>query len=201
MASTAREPENDSGQPMPDDLRDLLAALQSTHTTNAPAGLIELTRRIRAAAHRGLPANSPLRRSIDSEDLMQETVADLVRAASQFRGRTWGRFFAFTLELLQRRKVAHARRAKVRRAERDAGASPSELHDPRVPTPSNEAMAHDDAKKAARLLRELASPYREALELKLRGVPTHEIASTLGAEEGTVRKRIARALRMLKAKW
>ena len=132
---------------------------------------------------------------------MQEAIADLVRAAPTFRGRTWGEFFRFTIALLDRRKVGHARRARVRRAERDGSAIDADLQEARTRTPSAAVGAREDTVKASALLRELPSPYRETLELKLNGMSTDAIARQVGATEATVRKRISWALHMLKAKW
>ena len=183
---------------MPKDLATLIAALQEGGVGGS--GLLELSVRLRAMARRHLPGNSPLRLRLDSEDLAQEGLLQLVKNVHLFRGTTWAEFLAFVRTILSQKAGQEARRQSVRKGERQ-----SIVDQPAIatsdPTPSVDAMGAEDRRRLKALVDELPSDYRVALSMRLDGLDNHAIAEQLGLSADGVRKRLSRAVYMLKGKW
>lgn len=188
---------------MPPDLHKLIQMLQAVRQgTRDSTVVLGVMAQLRQQARRSLPAHAPMRRTMDSEDLVMDTVLDLIHAVDDFRGRTWGEFFAFAAAVQQRRAQNHGRRARVRRDELRASVDPNREELPgSEPSPSFDLGRQEDRDRLLRLIDELPADYRQALRLRLAGMDNATIATTLGLREDAARQRIARALAMLKAKW
>lgn len=151
-------------------------------------------------ARRHLTAGSALRAMIDSEDLLQEGLLQLVRTADQFRGGTWPEFLAFVHAVLAQKKVQQVRRHQVRANEfRDN--VPNEDVPAVQPTPSVDMMAQEDRARLRQLIAGLAEPYRTTLQLRLEGVENQDLAQRLGITPEALRQRLSRAVRMLQERW
>lgn len=196
------EPPANGDLPHPD-LAQLLAELRGARQHTAQILSSRLLVQVRNLARRHLDPHDRLRRVMDSEDLAQDTLMDLIRALDRFRGSTWNEFLAFARALFERRKVEGARHH---------GARPADLHpqgrlgdvdppSPSTPTPSEVIAAREEAERLDRLVAELPSIYREALRLRLQGLTYDDIASGMALTNHAVRQRISRALRMLKKRW
>src|SRR5436190_13889523 len=85
---------------MPEDLRQLLSEIRRAAATPGAQVLIAWLPRLRAMARQHLPSQSPLRAGLDSEDLLQEGLLQLVRNVDRFRGSTWAEFLAFVHAIL-----------------------------------------------------------------------------------------------------
>lgn len=186
--------------PIPQDLEDLLRELRGARDGAPGELLVGLLPRLRNLARRHLPAQSPLRVGLDSEDLLQEGLLQLVRHAGAFEGRTWAEFLAFASAILAQKTLQQARRQNVRSGELGGGVEPDHLPAEGA-TPSVDAAAHEDRRRVRELLAGLPEPYRTAMRLRLEGLSNQEIAQRLGEGEEVVRQRLARAVRMMQTKW
>lgn len=184
----------------PDDLQQLLAAMRALGAAPDAAALREFLPRLKSMARRHLTAGSALRAMIDSEDLLQEGLLQLVRTADQFRGGTWPEFLAFVHAVLAQKKVQQVRRHQVRANEfRDN--VPNEDVPAVQPTPSVDMMAQEDRARLRQLIAGLAEPYRTTLQLRLEGVENQDLAQRLGITPEALRQRLSRAVRMLQERW
>lgn len=161
----------------------------------------EFLPRLRQMARRHLPAESAVRSLIDSEDLLQEGLMQLVRNVGQFRGATWPEFLAFVHAVLAQKKQQQARRQQVRAGEFDAAPPEQESLPSGQATPSVDAMAQEDRLRLQKLIAALAEPYRTPLRLRLEGLDNDEIARRLGISADALRQRLSRAVRMLQERW
>lgn len=191
----------DSSSPQrPDDLQQLVSAMCALGATPTAGALAEFLPRLRQMARRHLPPESALRAMIDSEDLLQEGLLQLVRNVEQFRGATWPEFLAFVHAILAQKKQQHARRHQVRAGEYD-GKPPHESLPSDQPTPSVDAMAQEDRQRLRQLVASLSEPYRMTLLMRLEGHDNDEIARRLGITSEALRQRLSRAVRMLQERW
>lgn len=187
---------------IPDDLAEVLALLRSPHQVHGVPKVLEVMASLRQRARRGLPLTAPLRRQIDSEDLVQDTVMDLMGAVHRFRGTTWPEFLAFANAVLAQRATQQRRRARVRAGELSPMANTAEEELPgSSATPSVDAAHLEDMAKLGRLIDALPGDYRRVLRLRLEGLDGPAIAARLGVGEDAVRQRISRALSMLRQNW
>ncbi|MFY9344927.1 MAG: sigma-70 family RNA polymerase sigma factor [Planctomycetota bacterium] len=184
----------------PDDLEQLLAAMQRAATDPDSTALLTWLPRLRTMAHKHLPVKSPLRAGFDSEDLVQEGMLQLVRSVHEFRGSTWPEFLAFVHAMLAQKTQQQARRHAVRQKEFAPEAASEDVPGPQ-PTPSVDAMAAEDRARVRRLVAELPEPYRTTLQLRLDGVEAGAIAVQLGITDLALRQRLSRGLRMLQERW
>lgn len=184
----------------PQDLIELLDELRGLRQATSAELLTGLLPRLRSLARKNLPARSPLRLGFDSEDLLQEGMLQLVRQAETFRGTTWAEFLAFSHAILTQKTAQQARRHTVRRNELgstfDSSTVPSD-----DPTPSVHASDAEDKKRVQLLIATLPEPYREAIELRLRGLDNTAIAERLHITDEAVRQRLSRAVKMLQERW
>lgn len=188
--------------PTDDDLHELIKLLRRSSGTQDAASVLAVMAQLRDHAHRSLSAKSPLRRLMDSEDLMMDTVLDLIAAADEFRGSTWAEFFAFAAAVQQRRAQNQGRRARVRRAElQPAADAASDSLPGDEPTPSVNAAALENRTRLLRLIDNLPAEHRRILRLKLEGLDNIAIADRLGIRPDAARQRLSRALAMLRAQW
>lgn len=184
----------------PEDLKALLAAMRELGTTPPAVALRAFLPRLRQMARYHLPATSAVRAMIDSEDLLQEGLLQLVRNIDQFRGASWAEFLAFVHAILAQKKQRHFRRHHVR-AEEFKPAPPHDSLPANLPTPSFGAMAQEDRERLRVLLRTLSEPLQAVLLLRLEGMENGEIAARLGISVDTIRQRLSRAIRMLQERW
>ena len=185
---------------MPEDLQQLLQELRAAATSPSNAALLQWLPRLRTMARRHLPAHSPLRVGLDSEDLLQEGLLHLVRNVDQFRGATWGEFLKFVHSILAQKKGQQFRRQQVRARELAPAAASEDLAEDGT-TPSVDAMAAEDRRRVRQLVLELPEPYRTTMELRLAGLSNEELAQRLGLGAEALRQRLSRAVRMLKERW
>lgn len=174
-----------------------MCALGASPTAGA---LGEFLPRLRQMARRHLPPESALRAMIDSEDLLQDGLLQLVRNVEQFRGATWPEFLAFVHAILAQKKQQHARRHQVRAGEFDAK-PPQETLPSGQPSPSVDVMAQEDRSRLRQLIAALGEPYRMTLLLRLEGLDNDEIARRLAITPEALRQRLSRAVRMLQERW
>ena len=133
------------------------------------------------------------RRGIDAQtadDLVQESWLRTLRSPPASRG---GARLGSWLRVVGQRLVAELRRSNRNRSTRERAAARSE----RV-----EAAASDrDDSALARLVAELAEPYREVVRLRFfEGFELDEIAERLSRSPATVRSQLARGLEHLRAR-
>ncbi len=191
---------------LPSDLAALIKDLQASQDAGPGVMLTKLIPQLHRAAKRHLPANSPLRINIDSEDLMQETLLHLIANVGAFRGSSWAEFLAFTKAITLQKAAEAARRAQARNARFDLvkpQKTPSQTPEqPSLdPTPSVHASAKEDKQRLTVILAELPELYRMVMRLRLDGLKTTAIAALLHVTDETVRQRLSRALQMLQERW
>ena len=194
------EPRMAPAESRPDDLQALLGELRSARTDTTAAALFTLWPRLRAMSRRHLPAHSALRAGLDSEDLTQDGLLQLVQNVDRFRGTSWPEFLAFVHAILAQKKGQHVRRQAVRRAELATG-SPSDEVAADTPTPSVDAMAAEDRHRLRELVGALPEPYRTAVRLRLEGFDNAAVALQLGIGRDAVRQRLSRAVKLLQERW
>ena len=181
------------------DLLVMLDLLRACRDEPGGAPLAEFVARLRRMARRHLPTHSILRRGLDSEDLAQEGLLQLLKNLDRFRGTTVAEFLAFANAILGQQAARQARWQDVRKKELRGGDAAAHAEEPR--TPVSEAMAAEEVRRLRRLVGELAEPYRTALRMRLDGRTNLEIAAELGVREDLVRKRLSRALKELHGRW
>lgn len=164
------------------------------------AALLALVARLRAMARRHLPQQSPLRAGLDSEDLAQEGILQIVRHVDRFRGSTWPEFLAFVHAILVQKSGQAARRHAVRRAEFAATVASDQLAADRA-TPSVDAAAAEERQRLRSLVAALPEPYRAAVQLRLEGFDNLAIAARLGISGDATRQRLSRAVKLLQEQW
>ncbi len=146
------------------------------------------------------------RSSTDAEDLMQET---WVKAWKGFDSYMPGRpFLNWLLRIMQRAYLDGRRRDNpIRKAESlnalisPEGGDTQELQIPdRGPRPDEDVIQLEFAKELRKALQELPDVYREAIELcDLEGMSYSEIADAQDTTIGTVRSRIHRGRKFMRA--
>jgi len=196
----AAAPGDAEAPPAPEgDLLVMLDLLRACRDEPGGAPLAEFLARLRRMARRHLPTHSILRRGLDSEDLAQEGLLQLLKNLDQFRGATVAEFLAFANAIIGQQAARQARWQDVRKKELRGGDAAAHAEEPR--TPVSEAMAAEEVRRLRRLVGELAEPYRTALRMRLDGRTNLEIAAELGVREDLVRKRLSRALKELHGRW
>lgn len=189
-----------TGHDRPEDLRALLADLARASKADAGDGVADLAARMYSLAHARLARTDRLRLALDSEDLAQSALFDLVRNVNYFRGTTWAEFFAFVEKVLQRRRADIARH--LNRQRRHGTIADVDVGQQAAPDPP--ALGPDTSEHAARarsLVLDLPAALRTPLELRLAGMDYEAIGSRLGLTPVTVRKRVSRALAELRRRW
>ncbi|MBK9386705.1 MAG: sigma-70 family RNA polymerase sigma factor [Planctomycetes bacterium] len=188
----------------PADLDQLVRALREARRDLGALLQDELLRRVRALCSQRLASGDRLRGSMDSEDLTQDVLIDLIDAIEEFRGRSWQEFFAFVDALVGRRKVQHARRlgAAKRGGFAAPAALPSEVGANPSGTPSRAAANAEERERAGQLLAGLPEEERLPIQWRLMEELSYaEIAARLGISEEAARQRVSRGLRRLKERW
>lgn len=133
----------------------------------------------------------------EAEDLAQGVFLRIWRHLAKFEGRSSLKTWIYRITINYCRSRLGRRRWWGTSIERDDG-SPPALPDRRR-GPEDRAVARDEGRRLARALRDVPSPYREAVILRdLEGLTYREIADVLEIPVGTVRSRIARGRGRLK---
>lgn len=184
----------------PPDLAELLAELRGLRASAPSERIVAILPRLRAMVRKHMPQKSPLRLRLDSEDLVQEGLVQLVRKLDAFRGSSWAEFLAFVHSILARKTTQQRRRKQPHlgefTAEADAEAIPSS-----DPSPSVDVARAEDRRRVIGLVRSLPDIYRIPIELRLQGLDNEAIAVRLGLGVDNVRQRLSRGIRMLQERW
>ena len=135
----------------------------------------------------------------DADDLLQETVADVL-AALHRAPRDEANFTLWVLGVArnERRERVAAEKQVVTRAQLHTA------HAQNIPTPPSidAAFAHSERLELVRmLLAELPVNERQVMFARLEGYSFPEIAAALGIKESTARTRARRARQRLRARW
>lgn len=184
----------------PPDLLELLAELRGANTAVPTQFLLRVLPQFRSMVRKHLPPRSPLRLGLDSEDLLQEGLLQLVRQVDQFRGATWAEFLAFVHAILNQKTAQQARRQGVRQGELRSTAAVDSLPANQA-TPSVDAGAAEDRRRVQELVLGLAEPYRSTMRMRLEGLDNQTIAVRLGVADEVVRQRLSRAVKMVQERW
>ncbi|MBK9383719.1 MAG: sigma-70 family RNA polymerase sigma factor [Planctomycetes bacterium] len=188
----------------PEDLEQLVRALRGVRSDLGSLMQSEVLRRVRSLCSQRLGAGDRLRGAMDSEDLTQDVLLDLIAAIEEFRGESWPEFFAFVDALLGRRKVQHSRRlgARKRGGFAEPEALPTEGGAAPAASPSGLAAEDEERERARRLLESLPEEERRPIQWRLLEELSYaEIAQRLGLSEEAARQRVSRGLRRLKERW
>jgi RNA polymerase sigma-70 factor (ECF subfamily) len=188
----------------PEELDLLVRALRGARADLGSMMQSDVLRRVRSLCSQRLGAGDRLRGAMDSEDLTQDVLLDLIAAIEEFRGTSWQEFFAFVDALVGRRKVQHSR--KLGAAKRGGFAAPETLPTEggvaSAASPSGIAAGDEERERAMRLLESLPEDERQPIQWRLLEELSYaEIAHRLGLSEEAARKRVSRGLRRLKERW
>lgn len=147
----------------------------------------------------------------DPSDVVQLAMMEAMKSAGQFRGGTEAEFAAWLRQIL-----AHALAHEIRRyagtAKRDvareipleqeltqASGQLGDLLAGSGPTPSRQAVQHEQSVLLAEVLERLPEDFREVIILRnLEGLPHEEVARRMGRNPGAVRMLWVRALARLR---
>ena len=175
--------------------RDPLAALASGQpalfeefVTRETGSLLGFFRRLGAGA-------------VEAEDLVQETILKLFRAAKNYQSK--GRFEAYALRAARNVWVDALRRSSVRERT-TSGAEEERPHTLELvpggePEPFEGLALEERSQLLAAAVRRLDDLHREAFELGvMQGLPYVEVSEILGVPVGTVKSRVYHAVKRLR---
>jgi RNA polymerase sigma factor (sigma-70 family) len=147
-----------------------------------------------AMARKAMPRSHRARRLVDTRDILQSAFRTGMRHFSAFRGETEGELFGW-LRAIIRTKAARAGRQKPEEPldETQEAAPPS-----RAPQTLDSLLDLELSTALHRSIKALPLEQRLVIELRLRGLDSGEIASLLGLNSPTVRKRESRAVGQLR---
>jgi RNA polymerase sigma-70 factor (ECF subfamily) len=173
----------------------LLDRLRDGDVTAAAQVVADYEPYLRLVVRRCLPGR--LRAKFDSLDVVQSVWVHVLHA---LRGREWqvadrARLRALLVTIARRRLVSRYRshRAAVER-EQPGGAELDVLPEPRLPRPSEVAVADE---LWQRMLALCPREHWEILRLRREGLLLHEIAARTGMHEGSVRRVLRQLARRL----
>jgi RNA polymerase sigma-70 factor (ECF subfamily) len=141
-------------------------------------------------------------------DLVQDTLLDAVRGFGRFQGGSEEELLAWLRRLLLNNLISFSRRYREtdkRQVAREvrleggdtSGGPPAELA-AATPSPTSQAMRHEEAEALEAALARLPEEYRQVLTLRYReGRSFEEIAPVMGRTTNAVRKLWARAVERL----
>lgn len=151
-----------------------------------------------------------LQAKVDASDLVQQTLLDMHRGMSEFRGETEAEWLAWLRQILNNNTTDYVRRyagTKKRQAGREIpldrnrpGQSRVACIDPADPgeSPSQLVLRRERELEIAQALAQLPPDYQEVIELRnLQRLPFDEVAERLGRSRGAVQMLWMRALRKL----
>lgn len=144
-----------------------------------------------------------LRRKVEASDVVQDAQTEMARRLVDYLERrpmpftVWARKTAYERVIKTRREMRADRRDVMRETARIDSSSvliAQSLAAP-GPTPSQDAIAHEEAERVARAIQELPELDRDILTLRhMEGLSHADIGSILGIEETATRQRYGRAL-------
>ena len=159
----------------------------------------------------GVQLDPRLRGKLDPSDVVQETLARAHEKGEQFRGHTEAQRAAWLRQILANQLAAAVRRyldAGKRDARRerslsvaveDSSARLEALLAADQPSPSQQAVRHEELRRLAEALARLPEDQRQAIELHhLHGLPVEEVARTLGRSESATGGLLRRGLKRLR---
>lgn len=184
----------------PPDLAELLAELRGLRDAAPSERIVAILPRLRSMVRQHMPQKSPLRLRLDSEDLVQEGLMQLVRKLDAFRGSSWGEFLAF-VHLILARKTSQQRRRQQPGVGEFAAAADAAAVPSTDPSPSVDVARAEDRRRVIELVRALPDTYRIPLELRLQGLDNEAIAARLGLNVENVRQRLSRGIRTMQERW
>ena len=148
---------------------------------------------------------------LDASDVAQQALLEACRALPQFRGSTEAELIAWLRSILAgvlahevRRYAATQARDLAREVSLDAELAASSCRLAHVladsgPSPSAEAVRHEQAVRLANALARLPDDYREVIVLRnLEGLSHEDVAARMGRAVGAVRMLWMRALSRLR---
>ncbi|GAA1819548.1 RNA polymerase sigma factor ShbA [Planosporangium flavigriseum] len=131
-----------------------------------------------------------------ADDVAQEVCLAMLRALPRFQDQ--GRPFSAFVYRIAANKVADAQRAALRHLS-VAGVDMLPDRPDSAPSPEQQAVSTDEARRLARLLRQLSPTHREIIVLRVAvGLPAEEVGSVLGMSAAAVRMAQSRALAQLR---
>lgn len=191
----------------PSELVELMSLLsKAKETLDDPRGLSRLLEEIRSTCSRKLGHEDALRRVIDSHDLGQDVLLALVRQGDEFVGSSWPQFWAFISRIIDNRILTLGRRHRTQK--RDIGRLLDEEQSDALggcrnpqPGPTTAAADGEDKRALAARIDALPGSFRDALKLRLAGASYTEIARSAHISTVASRKRVSRALELLRQSW
>ncbi|MEO1528556.1 MAG: sigma-70 family RNA polymerase sigma factor [Planctomycetota bacterium] len=141
----------------------------------------------------------PLRRKMNPSDVVQTTLARMVRSFDDFRGSSTAEFYGWlntilTNEIHSSRRDLHRHRRDIRREE-DASDEALTRPDTRQQTPLSLVQHRDTLTRFREAVSQLPADYAEVIELRgIQELPFSTIASRMGRSEDAVSKLWGRAL-------
>mgnify|MGYP001210814373 CR=1 FL=1 len=162
---------------------ELLQRVQAGDLAAREALFARYRERVLAIARVRLSAG--LRRHFESGDILQEALLEAVRGLDRFEMRDESSLIRWLAVLVERRIAAQARALRaVKRAQPEAGGDPAAEGRERAtlePSPSAEAVAHEEGERVQAALAEMEERHRELILLRdYAGTSWEAIASELG---------------------
>ena len=146
---------------------------------------------------------SPLRRFLDTGDLVNSVFGDLWSDLADLHFESRGQFQSLFEQRMNWKAASQARRldARTRQERRRVAAQPADLDllDESQQAPLKQAMAKEEHDRLVLLLVRLNDRDREILTLHLQGRSKEEIATTLGLTHEAARMAIKRAIERARA--
>lgn len=148
-----------------------------------------------------------LRARVDPSDLVQQTLLEAHRDFGAFAGRTEGEWLAWLRQILLRNAADYVRRFRTAKrgatelplAEEVRGAPCSGLFLDGGPSPSEQAVCHEEALRLAQAITSLPDDYQEVIQLRhFQRLAFDEVAQRMGRSRPAVQMLWLRALRRLK---
>jgi RNA polymerase sigma factor (sigma-70 family) len=188
----------------PEELNELKRLLSlAKKSLNDPRGLAVLLDQIRRQCSRKLGPGDPLRQVIDSQDLGQDVIMALVKTGGDFKSKNWHEFWMYISRIIDNKILTHARR--FRSQKRDLGrltdmdiSTRVDVPTDRAPGPTTASANREEMEAMEKQIEDLPTNCRQALRLRLDGASYEEIARSQGITQDGARKRISRALAMLR---
>ncbi len=148
-----------------------------------------------------------LRSRVDPSDLVQQTLLEAYRDFSGFAGRTEGEWLAWLRQILLRNAADYVRR--LRAAKRGGGEVPlvgadggmpsSCQHPAGGPSPSEQAVCHEEALRLAQAITSLPDDYQQVIQLRhFQRLAFDEVARRMQRSRQAVQMLWLRAVRRLR---
>jgi RNA polymerase sigma-70 factor, ECF subfamily len=153
-----------------------------------------------------LKAFQYLRNATDAEDAVQDALLSAYKHMNQFKGQaqfsTWLTAIVINsarMQLRRRARQVHVPLDELQKSEEQGTYSIWEQLRSREPSPEEECRGTELRERVAQMLAKLSPCLRIAFQLRIvNGLTVREAAIILGAPEGTVKARVARARKKLR---